>query len=160
MRSMGLLFTATLLAVGLMAPPLLAAQEGIRVDQAWARASAGAATTGAAYVTLIGGTQADQMTGASSPVSAGASVHTTADDNGVMRMRPVPLVPIPAGQKVTFKPGGLHIMLEGLKHPLTAGQSFPLTLTFAHAAPVTVDVPVRALGRDMPTADHDHMHMR
>lgn len=160
MRSIGFPCLAVLAGLGLMAPPLLAAEEGIRVDQAWARASAGAATTGAAYVTLIGGAQADQMTGASTPVSASASVHTTAEDNGVMRMRAVPMVPIPAGQTVTFKPGGLHIMLEGLKHPLTAGQSFPLTLTFAHAAPVTVDVPVRALGRDMPATGHDHMHRR
>ena len=75
-----------------------------------------------------------------------------------MKMRPVPAVPIPAGQMVTFTPGGAHIMLTGLKQKLVAGQSFPLTLTFAHAAPVTVDVKVRALGGSMGA--HDHMHMQ
>jgi copper(I)-binding protein len=143
------------------APPsgfVLAADDGIMVREAWARASAGAVTTGAAYVTLMGGTQPDQLVGASTPVAATAEVHETINDNGVMKMRPVPAVPIPAGQMVTFKPGGAHIMLTGLKQKLVAGQSFPLTLTFAHAAPVTVDVKVQALGAS--TGAPDHMHMQ
>jgi hypothetical protein len=125
---------------------VLAADDGVMVQKAWARASAGAATTGAAYVTLMGGRQADQLVGASTPVAATAAVHESIDDHGIMKMRPVAAVAIPPGQMVTFAPGGNHIMLTGLKQKLVAGQSFPLTLTFAHAAPVTVQVRVRALG--------------
>jgi periplasmic copper chaperone A len=138
------------------APPaavILAADGGVMVHDAWARASPGAATTGAAYVTLMGGSQPDQLIGASTPVAATAEVHESINDNGVMKMRPLPAVAIPAGGTVTFVPGGTHIMLTGLKQKLTAGQSFPLTLTFAHAAPVTVQVQVRGM------SDHDHMHM-
>jgi copper(I)-binding protein len=55
-------------------------------------------------------------------------------------------------------------MLTGLKKPLVAGQSFPLTLRFEHAQPVTVDVQVRAIGREAapaaPMGDHDHMKMQ
>lgn len=150
----GLMFASSLQA----APQLVAAPTpvaGVMVQQPWARASAGAATTGVAYVTLQGGAQADALTGASTPIAAAAQAHETIDDNGVMRMRAVPVVPIPPGQTVTFAPGGYHIMLTGLKRPLTAGQAFALTLTFAHAAPVTVDVPVRAIGAGGPM--HDHM---
>ena len=135
------------------------ADDGVMVHEAWARASAGAATTGAAYVTLMGGPVADSLVGASTPVAATAQVHETIDDHGVMKMRPVASVPVPAGQMVTFAPGGYHIMLMGLKHPLAAGESFPLTLTFAHAAPLTVDVTVRALGKTEPMGGHDKMHM-
>jgi copper(I)-binding protein len=67
------------------------------------------------------------------------------------------VVPIPPGQTVTFTPGGTHIMLMGLKKPLAAGQSFPLTLTFTHAAPVTVEVKVRALGGGSGGTMGDHM---
>jgi copper(I)-binding protein len=125
---------------------VLAADDGVMVPDAWARASAGAATTGAAYVTLMGGSQVDQLVGASTPVATTAAVHETIDDHGVMKMRPVAAVAIPPGQMVTFTPGGTHIMLTGLKQKLAAGQSFPLTLTFSHAAPVTVQVKVRGLG--------------
>jgi periplasmic copper chaperone A len=160
------LFAALIAACALtISPPtgiVLAADDGVMVHEAWARASAGAATTGAAYVTLMGGTQPDSLVGASTPVAAKAEPHATINDNGVMKMRPAGAVPIPAHQMVTFAPGGTHIMLMGLKQPLAAGQSFPLTLTFAHAAPVTVDVKVRGLGRGPNAAmsGHDGMQMR
>jgi periplasmic copper chaperone A len=118
----------------------------IRVEEPWARASAGAATTGAAYLTLKGGAEPDALVGVSTPVAASAEVHESLTENGVSKMRATPSLPIPAGKVVTLAPGAYHIMLVGLKHPLTAGQTFPLTLTFSHAAPVTVDVKVQAMG--------------
>jgi copper(I)-binding protein len=140
------------------AEPAMPGQTGtVMVHDAWARATAGNATTGAAYVVLMGGEAPDQLTGTSTPVAATAEVHESVTDNGVMKMRAAPSVPIPAGKMVTFAPGGYHVMLMGLKQPLVADQSFPLTLTFAHAAPVTVEVKVRALGRAAPTGEHDRM---
>jgi periplasmic copper chaperone A len=138
----------------------LAASEknAIGIERAWARASAGAATTGAAYLTLKGGAEPDALVGVSTPIAASAEVHETTTENGVSKMRAAPSLPIPAGAVVTLAPGGYHIMLMGLKHLLTAGQTFPLTLTFAHAAPVTVEVPVQTLGRGMPTPGHEDMH--
>jgi len=138
----------------------LAADEksAIEVERAWARASAGAATTGAAYLTLKGGAEPDTIISVSTPMAASAEVHATTTENGVSKMRAAPSLPIPARAVVTLAPGGYHIMLMGLKQPLTEGQTFPLTLTFAHAAPVTVEVPVQALGRGMPMPAHEDMH--
>jgi periplasmic copper chaperone A len=138
--------------------------DGIMVEQAWARASAGNATTGAAYATVMGGSEPDRLVGVSTPVAATAEVHESFTDNGVMKMRAVTALPIPAGKSVTFSPGGYHVMLTGLKKPLVAGESFPLTFRFEHKPPVTVDVPIRPIGRDTPgvgpTSDEDHMHMQ
>jgi copper(I)-binding protein len=145
-------------AAGLLCHPGLAAG-GVTVHEAWARASPGAATTGAAYVTLVGADQPDGLVGASTPIAGTAEVHETTNDNGVMKMRPVAVVPIPPHQTVTFSPGGYHIMLMGLKHKLVAGESFPLTLTFTHAASLTVDVQVRAVGQGAPMTDHGQMKM-
>ena len=47
---------------------------------------------------------------------------------------------------MTLKPGSYHVMLMGLKKPLVAGQSIPLTLTFAKAGNISVTVPVQAMG--------------
>jgi copper(I)-binding protein len=104
----------------------------------------------------MGGSLADSLVGVSTPIAATADVHVTIEDNGVMKMRPAPAVPIAPGQTVTFAPGGTHIMLMGLKQPLTAGQSFPLTLTFARSGPVMLDVQVRAMGHSAPMGGHDH----
>src|SRR6201999_491380 len=97
------------------APPAATVNDDVTVHEAWARASAGPATTGAAYVTLMGGSRPDQLIGASTPVAANAEVHETINDNGVMKMRPLPGLAIPAGGTVTFTPGGTHIMMTGLK---------------------------------------------
>jgi copper(I)-binding protein len=146
------------LALALAGPPgyRAAAADGVTVQQAWARASAGTAITGAAYVTLMGGDQPDSLVGASTPVAATAEVHETTNDNGIMKMRPVGTIAIPPHQMVTLSPGGYHVMMTGLKHKLVAGESFPLTLTFTHTAPITVDVKVQAVGSAPPM---DHMKM-
>ncbi len=123
----------------------------VTVDHPWARATAGNATTGAAYVTLTETGTADTLTGASTPAAKTAEVHETINDNGVMKMRPVGSLPLVAGTQVKMEPGGKHIMLMGLKAPLKAGDKFPLTLTFAHAAPVTVTVVVEAAGVAVPS---------
>jgi periplasmic copper chaperone A len=138
--------------------------DGIMVEQAWARASAGNATTGAAYVTVVGGSEPDRIVAVSTSVAATAEVHESFTDNGVMKMRAVAALPIPAGKTVTFSPGGYHVMLTGLKRPLVAGESFALTFRFEHEQPLTVDVPIRAIGRDTPVAKpaahEDQMHMQ
>ena len=114
----------------------------MQIDHVWARPTPGPASAGAAYFTLTNNGPADQLVGASTPVAASAAVHETISDHGVMKMRPVAALPLDPGKPVTLKPGGYHVMLTGLKAPLKAGDSFPLTLTFAHASPLTVMVKV------------------
>jgi periplasmic copper chaperone A len=119
---------------------------GISLDHVWARPTAGASTTGAAYFTVTSKTAPDHLVAVSTPVAATAELHETIDDHGVMQMRPVPSIALEPGKPVTFKPGSYHVMLTGLKSPLKAGDSFPLTLTFEHAPPVTVIAKVEASG--------------
>ncbi len=127
----------------------------ISLEHPWARASAGPSTTGAAYLTVTDNGTPDVLTGVSTPVAATADLHESIDDHGVMKMRPLGQVALDPGKPVTFKPGGYHIMLMGLKAPLKAGESFPLTLTFAHAQPITVNVKV---GSASGAAEHEHHH--
>jgi periplasmic copper chaperone A len=51
-----------------------------------------------------------------------------------------------------LKPGSYHVMLIGLKKPLKAGETIPLTLDFEKAGKVSLTVPIRAMG-----AEHDDM---
>jgi copper(I)-binding protein len=70
----------------------------------------------------------------------------------VMKMRPLASLDIPAGQPVTLKPGGDHIMLMGLNGPLREGQSFPLTLTFEKAGAREVTVAIEKPGAAGPAS--------
>ncbi len=134
-----------------------AAADGVAVGHAWSRATPPNATSAAAYVTLTDEGQPDSVTGVSTPVAAMAEVHETTNDGGVMKMRPVGPLALEPGKPVTFAPGGYHIMLTGLKQPLKQGDQFPLTLTFAHAAPVTVTVAVAGIGASAEPMDHAGM---
>ncbi len=122
------------------------AAAGVSVAQPWARASIGASTTAAAYLSLVSHGAADALTGASTPVAGQAQLHTAGMEGGVMHMRPVDSLPLPPDHAVTLAPGGYHLMLEHLAHPLHRGDTFPLTLRFRTAPPVTVQVVVQGPG--------------
>jgi len=125
----------------------------ITVQSIWARATPPGARSGAVYLTLRNqGTADDQLTGATTPVAAEAGLHAEIMEHGVMEMRPLASVDIAPGGTASLKPGGNHIMLMGLKRPLRRGDRIPLTLTFAHAPPLTVQVEVARIGASEPDA--------
>jgi copper(I)-binding protein len=137
-------------AAGLVAASAALAQPTqLDVANAWAGATPGKAENGAAYVTITSPT-ADRLVSANTPVAKKAELHTMSMQGMVMKMRPVSGVDIPAGQPVSLKPGGEHIMLMGLNQPLLEGQSFPLTLDFEKAGPRTVTVTVEKAGAKGP----------
>jgi copper(I)-binding protein len=123
----------------------------IQVDHAWARATPGGAKTAAVYLTLHNsGAVDDRLISVSTSMAEKAELHTTANDNGVMRMRSVAALNVKAGVPIELKPGGYHIMLLDLKGPLVAGQSFPLSLTFDKAGKVEVMAVVEKVGATGP----------
>src|SRR6266446_8811037 len=106
----------------------------IVVDHPWARATPAGAKTGAAYMTLINnGSSGDRLMGATTPVADAVQFHSVSEENGVSRMREMHDVAVAPGARVTFSPGGMHVMLVELKQPLKEGQTFPLSLTFEKA---------------------------
>jgi periplasmic copper chaperone A len=117
----------------------------IVVSDAWARATAPGQSSGAVYATIVNDGGDDRLVGVSS-AAASAMLHANDSSGGVARMRMVAALPVPAGARVTLAPGATHIMLGGLKAPLTAGDSFPATFRFAEAGPITVQVTVVAPG--------------
>jgi periplasmic copper chaperone A len=125
----------------LIAGAAAAQSGGLQIDDAWARATPAKAENGVAYLTIRSPT-ADRLLKASSPVAAKTEVHTMEMSGMVMKMRPLAALDIPAGTPVTLKPGGLHLMLEGLKQPLREGQSFTVELDFEKAGTRRVTVAV------------------
>jgi copper(I)-binding protein len=75
--------------------------------------------------------------------------------DGVMRMRPVEALLVPAHGEAVLEPGGLHVMLMGLGDPLVEGNSLPLTLHFEHAGEVEVVATIESIGH-RGAAGHGH----
>jgi hypothetical protein len=145
----------SLVAAALLAAAALAQAGGVEVTGAWARATPGHAANGAAYLTLRSPT-GDRLVSASTPAAKKAELHTTEMAGMVMRMRPLQGLALPAGKTVTLKPGGPHLMLMGLKAPLHAGETFPLTLEFSKSGGRTVTVAVEGPGAMGPAAAAAH----
>jgi copper(I)-binding protein len=149
-----LAFVATALAASLVVPWARAAEprsDAVAVTDAWARATPPGAGVAAVYLTIAGGSQADTLVSASTPRAAMTEIHTVTEADGMMQMRPVEHgVPVAPHASVRLAPQGLHLMLMNLPQPLVAGERFPLTLQFARAGSISVQVEVRAPAQEAP----------
>lgn len=142
---------SALVAVLLSGAAATARAGDISLDHPWSRATPAGAPVGAGYVTLKNsGAAADKLVSATADVARKVEVHEMAMDNGVMKMRPVNGLEIPAGQSVELKPGGYHIMFMGLKQQLKAGDTVKGVLTFEKAGAVPVEFKVEAMGAGQP----------
>jgi copper(I)-binding protein len=78
-------------------------------------------------------------------------------EDGVMKMRPLERIELPAGTAVKLAPGGLHIMLIDLKQPLQRGEKVPVTLTVLQLDSGSRSaLTVRAEVRDVDANAHHH----
>ena len=110
-----------------------AAPGHLTIQEAWTRPAA-AGVNGAGYLIIVNsGRITDRLMSAFSAAAARVTLHESRLAGQVMTMRILDGVAIPAGATIAFKPGGLHLMFEGLKAPLKAGDRVAVTLIFARA---------------------------
>jgi copper(I)-binding protein len=126
------------LAAVLVAALPAAASAAIVVEKPQIRASLGGQPTTAAYMTLRNtGAAPDRLVGATCACAAMVMTHQTTEVDGISRMGMASAVIIPPKGAVVFAPGGLHLMLTGVKTQISAGTRVPITLEFEKAGKVT-----------------------
>lgn len=150
MKSKSLIVIATLLFVA------QAYAADVTIDGAWARATAPGQANGSVGM-IITSQQDARLIAVSSSASASSEIHTMTMDDGVMKMRQIEDLPLPAKQAVKLGPGGEHLMLMGLKKPLREGDTIPLTLTVQYADKRMEKIQVKALVKSL-TGGHGHQH--
>jgi copper(I)-binding protein len=134
------------------------APSSIEVAEAWSPETPPGASVAAGYMTIRNGTAADDaIIAMESPVAGAVEAHTMTMEEGMMRMRKIENLEVPAGKSVVLEPGAMHLMLIDLKDPLAAGGRYPLTLTFKVAGKVQTEMEIRGSGGAKD--DHsDHQH--
>ena len=111
----------------------------IVISQAWAKETPRAARTGAAYFTIANdGSKADYLVSVTSPIAQKVSLHAHRMIGNTMGMAPVLGITVPAGQTVTLKQGGRHVMLIGLTKPIKDGDKISLVLSFKHSGSIKI----------------------
>ena len=119
----------------------------VTVQEAWARATFALAKTGAVYLTIENASKHDiklLSVGVDASVASEAQLHETLMQDEMMQMRQAENgFDIPSGQSLHFEPGGKHIMLMGLEQPLTAGDTFILSLRFENNKVLRVPIEIK-----------------
>jgi copper(I)-binding protein len=137
------------------------AQSSVKIDDVWVRGTVAQQRATGAFMRLTA--QRDtRLVAASSPIAGVVEIHEMSMEQGVMKMRAIAGLDLPAGKTVELKPGGYHVMLMDLKAPVA--DPVPLTLMFesqgGQREQVELKVPARALNAAaMPGAmGHGHQH--
>lgn len=137
----------------------------VQVSDAWIRPAVKAQSGTGGFMRLLS-PGAVTLVGFSTPVAATAELHQMSMEGDVMRMRPLPSLALPAGEAVALQPGGNHLMLMGLKKPLSAGDQVPVVLKFKDAKgklfTQSIKVPVLSPEQAPKSAEasggHEHDH--
>jgi hypothetical protein len=140
------------LTAGLFAGAAMAAD--IKVSAPWSRATVRGASVGVGFLTIANtGKERDLLLGGTTPSAEKVEIHETRAEGDVMSMRALPEgIEIKPGATLVLKPGSYHLMLVGLKAALLPGEIVHLSLNFAKAGPIAVDLPVEGFGATGPTA--------
>lgn len=128
--------------------------QGLTVSAAFIPAVPKGAPTAAAYLEIANsGSSSDTFTGATS-LAGDIGLHQMTNDNGVMHMAPVEGgLAVPAGGSVSLDPMGYHLMMTGMTQPFIEGQCVQMTLHFAHAGDLPIELNIGPMGsRTAPTA--------
>jgi periplasmic copper chaperone A len=136
-----------------------AAHAQVTVSHSWVKATVPGQKVGAAYMELKS-TESAALVSAASPAAGVTEVHEMKMEGGVMKMRAVERIELPAGETVKLEPGGYHVMLMGLRKPLKAGEMVPITLTVETSDKKRHSVRVQAPVRESGPSSPPHMNMR
>src|SRR6185437_6141386 len=164
MAALPLRFMLPLIALAIALPSSVLAHDyvlgNLRIEHPYVRPTPPGARTGGAYFAIRNvGKDADRLLRVSSSVAQTVELHSMTMDGTLMKMRAVSALDIPPGSTVTLGTGGYHVMLTGLRQPLTVGEKVPLTLTFEKAGGLDVlaYVEVQKPGADLDaSAAHRH----
>lgn len=115
----------------------------VAVEGPYARATAPGQPNSAVFMQINNQGEAARLVSASSSAAKVVELHTHTQDQGVMRMRQIEAIDLPANSQVELAPGGLHIMLIGLEAPLQDGSQIDMTLEFDDGTSAQLDVPVQ-----------------
>jgi copper(I)-binding protein len=138
----------------------LAAQAQVTVKDAWVRATVPQQKATGAFMQLQS-VQDVKVISAQSPVAGVVEVHEMSMDGGVMKMRAIPSLALPAGKAVELKPGGYHVMLMDLKGQVKDGDTVPVTLVVEGKDGKRQNIEIKASARmaAAPAMKHGDVHM-
>lgn len=157
-------FLPPLAMAALLILPVSAAAEDLKhqiakvgdlvIEKPWLRANLPDRPTAAYLEITNSGSSDDRLLAVSSERFETIELHMMALEDGVMNMKMVNEIALPAGETTSLEPGGFHLMLFGATEAMEEGTTVKLTLTFETAGELDLVVPVAKRGA--PALHHNH----
>jgi len=148
-----------LLTLALLSVSTLLASN-IEINDAYVRATPPGLPNSAAFMTIENETSKDiNIIKATSKIAKFVELHTHDMKDGVMKMYQVPKITVPKNGKVVLQPGGFHVMLIGLHHPLKQGETVTFTLELENGDTKTITAPIKTVMSGMNHQGMDHSKM-
>lgn len=155
LNRLALSLVGLLLSAALYSTSLWAAAPSIEVQHPVVRAVPPGSETTAGFMTLYNRSQEDRvLISADSDLSQATELHHHIMSEGVMRMRRLTRIELPAGQAVKLQPGGLHLMLIGLQRIPAEGETVQINLQLDNGETIEVLTPVRKVSTEMMSSSH------
>ncbi len=137
------------------------AADAVTVSDPYVRAMPPGQPNSLAFMGLTNGSDQDfTLVGAEGTVSKVLELHTHIMSDGMMQMKKIDKIDLPAGKTVMLETGGLHVMLIGLNQDLKPGDSVSLTLVFNDGSKKQLEAPVRKIEMSMKGEDGKSMPMK
>jgi copper(I)-binding protein len=115
----------------------------IEIKDSWVRASTG--PNSALYMTIVNTSPHPvKLIGSTVSECHHAELHTHVHDGEIMKMQEVDFIEIPGNGTQELKPGGHHIMLMRLHHPLEEEKTVHAKFIFENEKPIELKVPIHA----------------
>ncbi len=131
-------------------------RDGLSVSKGWSIPIPASSANGAAYLMVKNRGAADELLGVESMIAEKIEMHDIVSGNGQVKMQHLPTVKVPEKGHILFQPGGMHIMLMGLKEALAEGREYDVTLKFREAGRIQTVVVVTNESIDLKTAHSGH----
>lgn len=124
---------------------ITAAVSPVTITNAWAKTTVPGGKVSAAYMDIKSSAPV-KLLKAETSIAGNVEIHNMSMKDGVMEMKAVDAIDVPANKTISLKPGGYHVMLMMLAASINKGDNVPIKLTFegADKKPFTVDVKAKA----------------
>ena len=146
-------FTACFSASSAFAQQSVTAVAAPVVSETWIKTTIPGSAVSAAYMQIKSATPC-KLIKATSSAAGIVEIHDMKMNDGVMEMKALDAIDVPANKAVELKPGGMHVMLMNVKKPINKGDKIPMTLTFEGANKKTVLVTLELVARESVVVRH------
>lgn len=144
-----------ILACGVWSATAQADDFKVKVKDAWTRATAPGQDSGMVQA-VITSKQAATLLGASCKCADSVELHSMVQEGGMMKMRQVESIALPAGEAVDMGKAGYHFMLLGLKKPIQEGKKLKLVLHVRDERGEVKQIKFSAKAKKLDASSHNH----